>query len=295
MSQHQHGSRPGNERPPVWALVVAAISLLVQPPADRRTDSLGRAQIVDAPGKNEDGRGRGASTPSNIPLRGWKDILWRSYHNIPEHRIISIAAGVTFFVLLSIFPGIAALVAIYGLFADPSSIGQHLNDLSGVLPGALVFMMIAVSAIAVLPLALGYLGLSGGVEWLIALGKWPLLVVTIAFGIALIYRYGPSRKEPQWRWVSWGSALAALLWLVTSILFSWYAGNFGNYDKTYGSLGAAVGLMTWMWLSFVVILVGAEQDAEMEHQTARDTTTGSPKPMGSRGAQAADTVGKASS
>jgi hypothetical protein len=99
----------------------------------------------------------------------------------------------------------------------------------------------------------------------------------------VIYRYGPSRKEPQWRWVSWGSALAALLWLVTSILFSWYAGNFGNYDKTYGSLGAAVGLMTWMWLSFVVILVGAELDAEMEHQTARDTTTGSPKPMGSRG------------
>ena len=273
----------------------------------------------------------------------------------------------TFFVLLAIFPGIAALVAIYGLFADPSSIGQHLNDLSGVLPGgatqvigdqltrltsqprsqlgfalvfgvavslwsanagmkalfdalnvvygekeqrgfirlnaislaftlsALIFMMIALSAIAILPLALGYLGLSGGAEWLVALGKWPLLLVTIAFGIALIYRYGPSRKEPQWRWVSWGSALAALLWLVMSFLFSWYASNFGNYDKTYGSLGAAVGLMTWMWLSFVVILIGAELDAEMEHQTVRDTTTGSPKPMGSRGAQVADTVGKASS
>jgi Virulence factor BrkB len=90
----------------------------------------------------------------------------------------------------------------------------------------------------------------------VALGKWPLLLLTIAFGIASIYRYGPSREEPQWRWVSWGSALAALLWLATSILFSWYAGHFGNYDKTYGSLGAAVGLMTWMWLSFVVILVG---------------------------------------
>jgi membrane protein len=136
VSEHQHDSRPGIERPPVWALVVAAISLLLQPPADRRTDSLARAQIVDAPGKNEDGRGRrGAATPSDIPLRGWKDILWRVYHNIPEHRVISIAAGVTFFVLLAIFPGIAALVAIYGLFADPSSIGQHLNDLSGVLPG----------------------------------------------------------------------------------------------------------------------------------------------------------------
>jgi membrane protein len=85
--------------------------------------------------------------------------------------------------------------------------------------------------------------------------------------------------------------LAALL----LSLFFWDAGNFGNYDKTYGSLGAAVGLMTWMWLSFVVILVGAELDAEMEHQTARDTTIGSAKPLGSRGSQVADTVGKASS
>jgi membrane protein len=288
----------------------------------------------------------------------------------PRRLISRSGAGKTSFgasVLLAIFPGIAALVAIYGLFADPSSIGRHLNDLSGVLPGgatqvigdqltrltsqprsqlgfalvfgvavslwsanagmkalfdalnmvygekerrgfirlnaislaftlsALIFMMIALSATAILPLALGYLGLSSGAGWLVALGKWPLLLVTIAFGIALIYRYGPSRKEPQWRWVSWGSALAGLLWLVMSFLFSWYASNFGNYDKTYGSLGAAVGLMTWMWLSFVVILIGAELDAEMEHQTVRDTTTGSPKPMGSRGAQVADTVGKACS
>jgi membrane protein len=367
--QHQYRGRPGNESPPVWAIVVAALSLLVPPRADRHKGAgLAPARRDDAvSGTAEEVRGRDANAPSDIPPMGWKDILWRIYHNIPEHRIISIAAGVTFFVLLSIFPGIAALVAIYGLFADPSSIGQHLNDLSGVLPsgatevigdqltrltsqprsqlgfalvfgvavslwsanagmkalfdalnvvygekeqrgffrlnivsraftlGVLIFMMVAVSAIAILPLALGYLGLSGAVEWLVALGKWPLLVVTMAFGIALIYRYGPSRKEPQWRWVSWGSALAALLWLVTSILFSWYAGHFGSYDKTYGSLGAAVGLMTWMWLSFVVILVGAELDAEMEHQTTRDTTTGAPKPMGSRGAKVADTVGKASS
>jgi membrane protein len=88
--------------------------------------------------------------------------------------------------------------------------------------------------------------------------------------------------------------VAALLWLATSILFSWYAGHFGNYDKTYGTLGAAVGLMTWMWLSFLVILVGAELDAEMDHQTAPDTTTGALKALGRRGAQVADTVGKAS-
>jgi membrane protein len=105
-------------------------------PTGARGTSLAREHSGDVPSrKGEDGRGRGATTPSDIPLRGWKDILWRVYHNIPEHRVISIAAGVTFFVLLAIFPGIAALVAIYGLFADPSSIGQHLNDLAGVLPG----------------------------------------------------------------------------------------------------------------------------------------------------------------
>ena len=92
-----------------------------------------------------------------------------------------------------------------------------------------------------------------------------------------------------------GQRIGGIVWLATSILCSWYAGHFGNYDKTYGSLGAAVGLMTWMWLSFVVILVGAELDAEMEHQTERDTTTGAPKPLRGRGAQVADTVGKASS
>jgi membrane protein len=84
---------------------------------------------------HQDGRGRAASTPADIPSKGWKDILWRVYYNIPKHRVIAIAAGVTFYVLLAIFPGIAALVAIYGLVADPSTIGQHLNDLSGVLPG----------------------------------------------------------------------------------------------------------------------------------------------------------------
>jgi len=109
----------------------------------------------------------------------------------------------------------------------------------------------------------------------------------------VIYRYGPSRSEAQWRWITWGSAFAALAWLVVSILFSWYAGHYGSYNKTYGSLGAVVGFMVWIWLSTAAILIGAELDAEMEHQTARDTTTGHPKPVGARGATMADTVGAA--
>ncbi len=104
---------------------------------------------------------------------------------------------------------------------------------------------------------------------------------------------GPSRGQAQWHWISWGSAFAAIAWLAASVLFSWYAQNFGNYNKTYGSLGAAIGFMTWIWLSTTVILIGAELNAEMEHQTLRDTTTGVAKPIGARGATMADTVGAA--
>lgn len=101
-----------------------------------------------------------------------------------------------------------------------------------------------------------------------------------------------SREAPRWRWITWGSALAAILWLGASALFSWYAANFGKFNETYGSLGAAIGFMTWLWISAIVILLGAEFDAEMEHQTARDTTTGSEKSMGARGASMADPGGR---
>ena len=115
------------------------------------------------------------------------------------------------------------------------------------------------------------------------------------FALALIYRFGPSRVAPQWRWISWGSVAAALLWLAGSALFSFYAANFGNFNATYGSLGAVIGFMTWLWISAIVILLGAELNAEIEHQTARDTTTGHPKPLGTRGAHMADSVGAAKS
>jgi membrane protein len=113
----------------------------------------------------------------------------------------------------------------------------------------------------------------------------------IAIGLALVYRYGPSRAQPQWRWISWGSAFAAIAWVAVSVAFSWYAANFDSYNKTYGSLGAIVVFMFWIWLSVSVILIGAELDAEMEHQTVRNTTTGGGKPVGARGPRMADTVG----
>jgi membrane protein len=120
-----------------------------------------------------------------------------------------------------------------------------------------------------------------------------MMYLVITFALAVVYRYGASREKPQWRWITWGSAIAALLWLCASGLFAFYASNFGKFNETYGSLGAIIGFMTWLWVSAIVILLGAEIDAEMEHQTARDTTDGAPKPMGARGARVADTLGSA--
>ena len=112
-------------------------------------------------------------------------------------------------------------------------------------------------------------------------------------GLAVLYRYGPNRTPARWRWLSIGTLLATLAWLAISALFSWYLVNFAHYDATYGSLGGAIGLMMWLWLSVVVILIGGELNAEMEHQTARDTTIGQEKHLGMRGAVMADTLGEA--
>ena len=138
MRLSEYNADSSNGKQPWWAFALAAVALVLAPP-DRVNNRQVVAKREDSDtalvGHRGDRRGRAASTPSAIPPKGWKDILWRVYHNVPKHRVIAIAAGVTFYALLAIFPGIAALVAIYGLIADPSTISQHLSDLSGVLPG----------------------------------------------------------------------------------------------------------------------------------------------------------------
>ena len=325
--------------------------------------SIGGARESQA--AEEGDRGRSATTPSEIPVKGWKDILFRVYENVSRHRVMALAAGITYYTILAIFPAIAALVAVYGLFSDPSAIARHLDQLGGFLPGGAIdvaraqltqvsskgsqslgltfllglgvslwsanaamkslfdtlnivygedeergfvklnavslgftvggvlFVLVALGSIVVVPVILNYVGLSKVSDLLLRIGRWPAMYLVIALCLAIIYRYGPSREAPQWRWITWGSAIAALLWLAVSGLFSVYAANFGKFNETYGSLGAIVGFMTWLWISAIVILLGGEIDAEMEHQTTRDTTTGPPKPIGSRGAQVADTVGTA--
>src|SRR5688572_12463308 len=143
-----------------------------------------------------------------------------------------------------------------------------------------------------MPVLLGNLGLPEDVRRLASWLRWPILGIAFVIALAVLYRFAPSRDEPRWRWVSWGAVVATVLWLVGSALFSWYVSNFGSYNETYGSIGAVAVLMMWLWLSALIVLLGAELNAELEHQTRRDTTRGDDRPMGRRGAHVADTVGE---
>ena len=158
---------------------------------------------------------------------------------------------------------------------------------------AIFSLIIALAAVVIAPIVFSAVGLSSLPGLAIAALRWPLLLVLAAIALAAIYRYGPSRTEARWQWLSFGSVAAAVAWLIGSVLFSWYISHFGAYNATYGSLGAAVGMMMWMWISAIVILLGGELNAEIEHQTAHDSTVGSEKPLGERGAVMADTIGAA--
>jgi membrane protein len=159
--------------------------------------------------------------------------------------------------------------------------------------GGIVALLVMVGTVVAFPLALDHLGIAPESKLIVALARWPLLLVILLGALAILYRFAPSRDAPRWQWLSVGAVTAALLWIAGSSLLSWYLSAFANYNATYGSLGAAIGLMTWMWMSAIVIMFGAELNSEIERQTLRDTTTGRPKPLGSREAVSADTVGAA--
>jgi membrane protein len=158
--------------------------------------------------------------------------------------------------------------------------------------GLIATMIVVLGLVTVLPALLGSLGLGEVFEALLRYARWPLLLVVALVGLGVLYRYAPCRDEPEWKWVTPGALVATALWLVGSIAFSIYVSNFGSYNETYGSIGAVVILLMWFWLSAFIVLLGAELNSEIERQTAHDTTTGSPEPMGRRAAYAADTVGE---
>jgi membrane protein len=157
-----------------------------------------------------------------------------------------------------------------------------------------VVLILILGAVVALPLVLAFVGFAAQQQagWLPLL-RWPVMFALVVLGLSVLYRHGPSRRHAKWRWVSVGSVFAALSWIAVSVAFSWYLSKFADYNATYGSLGAVIGLMMWMWISTAVVLIGAELNSEIEHQTARDSTTGAAKPLGTRGAVMADTVGAA--
>lgn len=158
--------------------------------------------------------------------------------------------------------------------------------------GALLFLVVMSAVLVAAPIVFERLGLEELALIWIPL-RWLILLAMAAAAFGVIYRYAPCRARARWRWVSVGAVMAAGFWLVGSLGFSWYLNNVAHYDVTYGSLGAVVAFMTWIWFSVMVVLVGAEINAEIEHQTALDTTIGPEKPMGERGAAMADSVGLA--
>ena len=312
----------------------------------------------------EPGRGRGAHAPHRIPVLGWKDIAWRTYREIGRDRLPAVAAGVTFYTLLALFPALGVFVSLYGMFADLGAVNRQLEEMSAVFPaevisilgdqmtrlanrpqaslsvafvislllsvwsaragmkalfdglniaydeeekrnffkltaltyfftfGALVFLVMMTAILVAAPLALEWLGLHALAAIWIPL-RWLALWFIAAGAFGVIYRYAPCRARARWRWVSLGALLASAFWLVGSLGFSWYLNNIAHFDATYGSLGAVIAFMSWIWFSIMVVLVGAELNAEVEHQTALDSTTGPEMPMGERGAAMADTVGLA--
>ncbi len=308
-------------------------------------------------------RGRDADTPSAIPARGWKDVGWRVWNSLSEDRVMLIAGGVTFYLLLALFPALVAFMSIYGIFLDPATAADQAQLLRGFVPpaavdmiaeqlarltlkqsetltlgfvvsliiafwsanggvkamieglnfayderekrsflrlnmvafaftlGAMALMMVLFVALAVIPAMLAVLDLGPAGNLAIRLLRWPLLVVMLGLSLTVLYRHGPSRRSPDWRWVTWGSVFATITWLIMSIAFTTYLDRIADFNATYGALAAPIGFLFWVWLSIIVIILGAEINGEMEHQTAVDTTTGPDRPMGKRGAVMADTLG----
>ena len=153
-----------------------------------------------------------------------------------------------------------------------------------------LFGILSLTLVAIIPAVVGLLPLGDFGKELVGWIRWPLLTILFAAGLSVVYRYAPSRNQPRWSWVSPGAVVATILWIIGSVLFSLYVEKFATYNRTYGSLGAVVVLLMWFWLSAYAILLGAELNAEMERQTARDTTDRPRKPLGHRGAYVADTV-----
>ncbi|WP_350585841.1 YihY/virulence factor BrkB family protein [Pseudoalteromonas sp. RB2-MNA-CIBAN-0110] len=305
-------------------------------------------------------RGQQAEQPAHIPFIGWWDIVKRIFKQMSEDNLSIVAAGVAFYVLLAIFPAIAAMVSVYAYFSSPTDISEHLSKIVTLLPpstselilsqvsslaktssaslslsaigtliltiwssskgsqalitacnisyreyekrsffqaqlvrflfsvGAIVVAIFALLIIGILPIVLNLVGLKESIDLLIKLISWPLLAFTFNFALVLLYRYAPHRKPAKWRWITMGSSIATVLWILASIGFSFYVSRFSSYNETYGSLGGVVIMLMWLYISAYIITLGAVINAATEQQTGKDSTVGPAKERGQRGAYVAD-------
>jgi membrane protein len=158
-----------------------------------------------------------------------------------------------------------ALNVVYEVKETRSFIRLNLTSLTFTV-AALAAILAMVAGVVAAPLALQRLGLGARAEWIIALGRWPVLLLLLLTALSILYRFGPCRPQARFQWPTIGGIAASVLWLAGSTLLSWYLSNFANYNATYGSLGAAIGLMTWMWMSAIIVLCGAELDSEIERR-----------------------------
>jgi membrane protein len=304
--------------------------------------------------------GEYAASPLDVPMRGWGQVVRRVIRELSDDQLSIIAAGVSFYGLLAIFPAIAAFVTLYGLIAEPATVEQQLQSLLEVVPpaaydilagqlravasqeqtslsvgliiglamtlwsamagiktviialniayeekeqrgfvrlnltallftlGGMLFMLLSLFAIAAIPALVDLLAVPEPLAGIVLSVRWLAMALLALLALALIYRFGPSRRPARWRWILPGAVLAAVLLLAGSVAFSFYVANFADYNATFGSLGAVVILLMWFFLSGYAVGLGAELNAELERQTQRDTTVGPAKPPGSRGAYVAD-------
>jgi membrane protein len=232
-----------------------------------------------------------------VPAEGWQ-LLNEQLRSVAATSGASLGWGVALGILVALWSagaGVRALITALNIAYDEDE-KRGFVELYAVaflftvaLIGAAV---LALTIIVAVPVILQFLPLGGLANAAIRVLTWLVLAALVIGGLALLYRYGPSRSHARLRWVTWGAIAAAGLWLLASFGFQVYAANFANYSATYGALGAVIALLMWFWVSAFVVLLGAELNAEMEHQTRKDSTSGPEKPLGARGAYVADHVGE---
>ena len=275
-------------------------------------------------------------------LRGSADILRHTWKDIGKKDLSLVAAGVTYYLLVALFPALAALISVYGLIENPAGMTKDVQSLAGLLPPSIVRLasaavrelisassgslglgaiigigialysglrgmtgmmaalniaygqaetrgyvrfyttalcltvlivasgMIALVLVAGLPALLSGTGARSPARWISLVMEWALLIVFVVSVVSVIYRYGPAVSKPQWKLTSLGIITATSLWFIGSILFSVYIHNFGRYSEVYGSLGLPLIILTWVWLSVFVVLLGAEINGEVERQMRQD-------------------------